>query len=151
MAYLKYKAVTKYFNFSHVVDKFHLPKYVNDYVSDDDHVLAAYKTERDYGLFTTSKIVLFDNASFFGIRKQVYTIPYNSISSISIVYFGDNVEFSLFLDSGYPLRLKFVNTEPEDKHRLRLVYSCISRVANEKDLRQNDTQKLIDDDVLFSQ
>lgn len=150
MAYLKYKEVTKYFNFSKVVDKFHLPKYVNDYVPDDDQVLAAYKTQRDYGFFTMRKIVLFDNKSMFGMRKQIYTIPYNSISTISIVYFGNTVEFSLFLDSGYPLRLRFVNTEAEDKMRLRLLYNCISRVANGQPLRKIDMQQLIDDDILFS-
>ena len=109
MAYIKYKEITKYFNFTRSLDKTKLPKYVNDYVFDDEQILAAYKTSTDHGIFTTKMMVLFDNYSLFGRRKQIYTIPYGSISTISIIFYPNHAELSLFMDSGYPVRIKLID------------------------------------------
>ncbi len=149
MAYIKYKEVTKYFNFSKAIKKEKLPKYVNDYVFEDEQILTAYKTSRDHGIFTTRKILLFDNYSLFGLRKQIYTIPYKSISSCSVIFYSTRAEFSLFLDSGYPLRLKFVNMKGIDKLRLRILYSCIIRIINNQRLDLEEVRKLVQDDLHF--
>ena len=71
MAYIKYKEITKYFNFSRAVDKKNLPKYIKDYVFDDEKILAAYKTLTDHGVFSDKKVVLFDS---FGFKRQIYII-----------------------------------------------------------------------------
>lgn len=142
MAYLKYKEVTKYFNFSKVINKDKLPKYVNDYVFSDDQILAAFKTSRDHGIFTTKYIILYDYISMFGIKKRVYTIPYKSISTINISFMGNSVEYNLYLDSGYPLKLKFINTHDLDKTRLRLLYSCICRAINGLELTDKQIKQL---------
>ena len=150
MAYIKYKEITKYFNFSKVLNKKELPKYVNDYVFDDEHILAAYKTMSDHGIFTTAKIVLFDNYSVLGTRKQVYTIPYKTISTCSIIFYSSRAEISLFLESGYPVRLKFVNLKDVDKLRLRLLYSVIIKIINNQKVTVPELQRLIDDDISFN-
>ena len=36
MAYIKYKELTKYFNFSKEIDKDNLPTYVTDYLKKDE-------------------------------------------------------------------------------------------------------------------
>ena len=56
MAYIKYKEITKYFYFSKYLEKSKLPKYVKDYVFDDECILTAYKTSTDHGIFTDKKI-----------------------------------------------------------------------------------------------
>ena len=149
MAYIKYKEITKYFNFSSVLDKSKLPKYVKDYVFDDEKILVAYKTRTDHGIFTTGKIVLFDNYSLFGIKKQIYVIPYSSISTCSIIFHLKSAELSLFMDSGYPVRLKFINMKGIDKHRLRLLYSVILKYVNKQPVTSSEINTLIEDNISF--
>lgn len=149
MAYIKYKEVTKYFNFSKNMNISDLPKYVKDYVFDDEMILAGFKTSRDHGVFTDRKIILFDNYSFMGLRKQIYIIPYKSLSTLSIIFMPARAEISLFLDSGYPLRLKFINLKAIDKLRLRLLYSCISCYVNKQTPDKDDIKRLLSNDLSF--
>ncbi len=149
MAYIKYKEVTKYFNFSTVIDKKSLPKYVKDYVFEDETILVGYKTFTDYGIFTDKKIVLFDNFSFMGKRKQIYTIPYSSISTISVIFDGGVAELSLFLDCGYPVRIKFVRMDGIDKMRLRLIYSLILKVICKQTITDEEIDRLVNDKLSF--
>lgn len=146
MAYIKYKEVTKYFNFSKVLKQSDLPGYIGDYVFEDEILLTAYKTSRDHGVFTDKKIVLFDN---FSLNRQIFTIPYKSISTCSVVFKTTGGEITCMLDSGYPLRLKFVNMKSEDKLRLRLLYSCITRVINGQSLDKGVVRRLVEDDISF--
>ena len=149
MAYIKYKEITKYFNFSSVLDKAKLPKYVKDYVFDDEKILAAYKTRTDHGIFTTKKIVLFDNYSLFGTKKQIYTIPYESISTCSVIFHIKSAELSLFMDSGYPVRLKFISMKNIDKLRLRLLYSVILKIMNKQRVSEEEINTLVEDKISF--
>ncbi len=149
MAYIKYKELTKYFNFSRVIEKSKLPKYVKDYVFDKEKILVAYKTKTDHGIFTTDKIVLFDNYSLFGIKKQIYAIPYNSISTCSVIFHLRSAELSLFMDSGYPVRIKFINMEGIDKLRLRLIYSVILKYINKQTVTDEELNVLIEDKISF--
>ena len=149
MAYIKYKEITKYFNFSRAIDKETLPKYVKDYVFDDEHILAAYKTLSDHGIFTTKKIVLFDNYSLFGRRKQIYTIPYKTVSTCSVIFHRASGELSLFLESGYPVRIKFINMGDIDKLRLRLLYSVIIKLINNQKPSEDEIMTLVTDDIKF--
>ena len=55
MAYIKYKEIKKYFNFSSVLDKSKLPKYVKDYVFDDEKILVAYRQELIMGFLRIKK------------------------------------------------------------------------------------------------
>ncbi|MDD4187159.1 MAG: PH domain-containing protein [Bacilli bacterium] len=150
MAYLKYKEVTKYFNFSKALLKEELPSYVTDYIFEEEDILCGYKTARDYGVFTTKKIVLFDNTSTLGISKQIYTIPYNTISTISIIFTRSGAELSLFLNSGYPLRIKFINMTNIDKKRVRLIYSIISKIINNQKVSVSEIKKIQENDISFN-
>ncbi|NLL01570.1 MAG: PH domain-containing protein [Mollicutes bacterium] len=149
MAYLKYKEVTKYFYFSKVVSYKDLPQYVTDYIFEDEIILCGYKTARDYGVFTTKKIVLFDNTSTLGMSKHIYTIPYKTISALSIIYKQGGAELSLFLDSGYPVRIKFRNMTNIDKKRVRLIYSLISKVVNDQKITNEEIKVIQENDINF--
>ncbi len=147
MAYIKYKELTKYFDFSRYVETKDLPKYTLDYVYDDEKVLVAYKTFRDFGLFTTNKIVLFDNRLSVAPFKEMYTIPYHSISSCSIVFRPYKIVLKFDLDSGYQLILKFVDMTVYDKVRVRLLYSCIARYISSQKPNSDVIDTLINNNI----
>lgn len=143
------KKINKSFNFSKIYERDNLPRYVLDYVFDGEKILAAYKTDRDHGVFTDKKIVLFDTYSLFGVRKQIYTIPYKKVSTLSVTFEGNKALFELLLDSGYILKLNFKNMEAKDKIRLRILYSCVSRAVNDQAPLEEDVKKLVEEDARF--
>ena len=81
--------------------------------------------------------------------KHIYTIPYNSISSCSVMFFPGRAELILYMDSGYPVRIKFINMKSIDKLRLRLIYNVIMQVVNNQKIDANIVDKLIKDDLSF--
>ena len=149
MAYIKYKEITKYFNFIRVLDKDKLPNFISEYVFKDEKILAAYKTSTDHGIFTTKKILLFDNYSLFGRTKHIHTIPYKSISSLSVMFLPSRADLILYMDSGYPVRIKFINMKSIDKLRLRLIYSVIMQVVNDQKVDADVVDKLVNDNLSF--
>ena len=146
MAYIRYKEVTKHFNFSKVVELKNLPSYVSDYAYDTEIILAAYKVGRDHGMITDKKIVLFDNSLSFNPKKEITTIPYRSISAHSVIFHNSTAEIYLLLDSGHPLLLKFSNMSAEDKVRLRLLYNAMSAIICGEKIPNTILKKLLDKD-----
>lgn len=149
MAYIRYKEVTKHFNFSKAITREELPKYIHHYLGEEETVLACYETSRDHGIFTDKKIILFDNVSVMGQYKQVFTIPYKSISLLSVLFAKTTAELNMSMDCAYPLKLKFINMKAEDKVRLRLLYTCIDRLVNNEQPLKEDIKRLIENDISF--
>ena len=104
MAYVKYKELTKYFNFNKEIEIKYLPTYVTDYLDEKETVYKAYKTLRD---------------------KKIHIIPYKSISSGAILFKVNSAAIFLSFDSGYKMRLNFVKLDPKEKTELRKLYSKI--------------------------
>lgn len=135
-------------SFSKVLNKKELPGYIKHYVLEDENVLVAYKTSRDHAIFTDDKVVIFDTLKKIN-RKEIYTLPYNNIIAISITFDIIDAEMNLYLEYGYPIKLKFIDLEAEDKVRLRLLYTFLSRrISNEK-VPKELYMRLIKDDVRF--
>lgn len=151
MAYIKYKELTKYFDFSKYIETKDLPQYTLDYVYEEEEVLVAYKTFRDYGLFTTNKMILFDNALSIRPFKEIHTIPYSGITSCSIIYRPSKVELKFNLESGYQLRLIFVNMHRLDKIRLRLLYSTICRFISGQKQSKDIIDQLIENKIVVKE
>ena len=147
MAYIKYKELTKFFNFSKHIDTEDLPHYVFDYVYDDEDILVSYKTFRDHGVFTTSKVVLFDNRLSFTPFKKIYIIPYRRVTALYIMFQSRSCEIHFDLESGHQMKLKFINMNDYDKMRLRLLYSYISRVVNNQKIPNDLVNTLIEDKI----
>lgn len=122
MAYIKYKELTKYFNFRKEISVDDLPKYVTDYIEEKEQIVRAYKTKRDKGIFTDKRIILFD-LRWFGTIKTIYTIPYKSISTIAVLYKRSTASLLFSMDSGYPMKINFVNMSDEGKMHLRKLYA----------------------------
>lgn len=124
MAYIKYKELTKYFNFNKELDVKELPQYVLDYVDSDETIWACYKTSRDKSVFTNKRMILFDVVPFTS-RKRIHILPYKSISTSAIEYDINRAAILVSFDSGYQLRLNFVGMNAEDKTNIRKLYSKI--------------------------
>ena len=144
MAYIKYKEITKYFYFSQALQVGGLPRYVMDYQNEDELFLVGYRTARDYGVFTSQRILLFDN---WGIKKEIASVPYENISSCSVVFSLNGADLSLMLSSGYPLRIKFVKMNDIDKKRLRMIYSCIIRAMSNRKMAVDVVRMLVENDI----
>lgn len=139
MNYTKFRNITKRFHFIKVIDKKELPGYARQYIKKEE-VLVIYKTERDYSIFTDKKIVLFDNQNK---TKQIYTIPYKAISTLSISFAETSAELNLYMDAGKPINLSFINMEANDKLRLRVLYTCIDKIINNQETVKEDREGLI--------
>jgi hypothetical protein len=124
MAYIKYKELTKYFNFNAQIDAKELPTYVTDYMKNNEKVIQAYKTSRDKGVFTNERMILFDVNPLDG-SKKIHIIPYSSISSGAILFKHSSGAILLSFDSGYQLKLNFVRLNAEGKTELRKLFSYI--------------------------
>lgn len=124
MAYVKYKELTKYFNFNKEIPIDDLPKYVLDYVSDTENIFKAYKTIRDKAVFTDKRMILFD-VSVLGTEKKIHIIPYKSISTAAIHFKPTKSSIFISFDSGYQMRLDFINQNAESKTELRKLYCKI--------------------------
>ena len=123
MSYIKFKELTNSFNFFKELKKEELPRYVIDYLDKGEKIWAAYATFRDKCIFTNKKILLFDQRGIFGKTKKIHYFPYGSISSSAIEYRTSKVIFHFSMNSSYQLKLSFVKLTPEDKKKLRVLYS----------------------------
>ena len=140
--------ISRDLSFSKVLNKKELPGYIKHYVLEDENVLVAYKTSRDHAIFTDNKIVIFDTLKKIG-RKEIYTLPYKNIISVSVTFDIIDAELVLYLECGYPIKLRFVDLEAEDKIRLRLLYTYLSRKISDEKIPKELFIRLIKDDVRF--
>ncbi len=124
MAYIKYKELTKYFNFSKEIDVKELPGYVLDYLNSKEKIFKAYRTTRDKAIFTDERMILFDVNPFTN-SKKIHIIPYESISSGAVLFNMKSGAILLSFDSGYQLKLNFVHVGPANKTELRRLFSYI--------------------------
>ena len=124
MAYIKYKELTKYFNFNKQLSIEGLPTYVTDYFKRDERVIQAYQTSRDKGVFTNERMILFD-VNPLNNSKKIHIIPYSSISSGAIMYERSSASILFSFDSGYQMELKFIRLDAHGKTNLRELFSYI--------------------------
>lgn len=132
MAYIKFKELSKYFDFSKEVELEDLPFYAREYVEDDEKIIFAYKNSKDYAVFTDKKIVLFDRDTLAIYYKKIHMIPYVSISTSAINYKPGKVELLFSLDSGYQLHINFVNMNHDKKENIKRVYKSIMKAKIDK-------------------
>lgn len=129
MAYMKFKELTKYFDFKEeVVDASLLPDYAKEYVFSEEKFLLGYKNSKDYVLFTDKKMLLFDRDPLTLHYKKVHVVPYKSISSNAINFLSNKVELLFSLDSGYQLHINFIGMDHNKKENLKQVYKTMMKV-----------------------
>lgn len=131
MAYIKYKELTKYFNFNKEIEKDKLPTYVTDYLKQNEIIYKSYKTARDKGIFTNERMILFDVNPISG-SKKIHIIPYSSISSGAVLFKLTSGAILLSFDSGYQLKLNFIHLNPKEKTELRKLFTYMLENSQKK-------------------
>lgn len=130
MAYMKFKELTKYFDFKEEIqDVNSLPLYTKEYAEENEQILIAYKNSKDYVLFTNQKMILFDRDPLAVYYKKVHMVPYPSISTGAINYMPGKVEMLFSLDSGYQLHINFIGMNHEKKEKLKSIFKFMLKMS----------------------
>ena len=127
MAYIKFKELTKYFDFKREVNIGELPEYTLEYVDSEEKVVMAYKNSKDYVVFTDKRLILFDRDSLALYYKKIHIIPYKSISTSAINFKPGKVELLFSLDSGYQVHLNFIDMHHAKKENIKMVYKTMMK------------------------
>lgn len=128
MAYMKFKELTKYFDFKvEITEIKDLPDYTREYVEDNEEILMGYKNSKDYVVFTNKKMLLFDRDVLGVHYKKVHVVPYKSISTSAINYLVGKVEMLFSLDSGYQMHINFVGMNHDKKENLKKVFKIMMK------------------------
>lgn len=128
MAYIKFKELSKYFDFKEELLNFaELPEYAREYVEEEEKILLAYKNSKDYMVFTNKKMVLFDRDTMAVYYKKIHVIPYMSISTSAINFKPGKVEILLSLDSGYQMHLNFIDMNHDKKEHIKQVFKIMMK------------------------
>ncbi len=122
MAYIKFKELSKYFDFKDEIEEKDLPEYAKEYVSSKENILLGYKNTKDYAVFTDKKMILFDRDTLAMYYKKIHIFPYTSISSSAINFKPGKVELLFSFDSGYQLHINFIEMNHEKKERIKAIY-----------------------------
>lgn len=125
MAYIKFKELTKYFDFKEEVGFENLTDYAKEYISNKEKFILAYKNSKDFVVFTDKRIILFDRDPMAAYYKKIHIIPFYSISSSAINYKPGKVELLLSLDSGYQMHINFIDMNHDKKENIKAVYKIM--------------------------
>ena len=127
MAYIKFKELTKYFDFKDEILDENLPDYTKEYVEANEHIVMGYKNSKDYVVFTDKKMILFDRDTLAVYYKKIHIIPYMSISTSAINFKPGKVEILFSLDSGYQLHINFIDMNHDKKENIKKVYKIMMK------------------------
>ena len=127
MAYIKFKELTKYFDFKDEILEENLPDYTKEYVESNEHIVMGYKNSKDYVVFTDKKMILFDRDTLAIYYKIIHIIPYMSISTSAINFKPGKVEILFSLDSGYQLHINFIDMNHDKKENIKKVYKIMMK------------------------
>lgn len=129
MAYIKFKELTKYFDFKEeILNIDSLPEYAKEYVLDSEKILLAYKNSKDYVVFSNKKMILFDRDLMAVYYKKIHVIPYSSISTHAINFKPGKVELLFSFDSGYQLHLNFIDMNHDKKENIKKVFKAMMEI-----------------------
>ena len=128
MAYIKFKELSKYFDFKkEILSLEELPEYTTEYIEEEEKIILAYKNSKDYIVFTNKKMVLFDRDTVAIYYKKIHIIPYSSVSTSAINFKPGKVEILLSLDSGYQMHINFIEMNHDKKENLKQVFKIMMK------------------------
>ena len=133
MAYIKYKELTKYYNFSKEIDIRDIPNDVYSYIENGEQILIAYSTMDDMFLLTNYKLIVIDSSGLLFKKQKIHFFPFVRISSSAIEFSKGKAAIHLSMDSGYQVRLNFVKLSHDGQERIKRVYmKMIETVSSSK-------------------
>lgn len=83
--------------------KVSVPGEINDLLMDNEEAFQAYKTIRDVAVFTNKRLIVSDAQGLTGRKKEIYSLPYKSITMWSTENAGTidfNSEVQLWTRAG---------------------------------------------------
>lgn len=132
MAYIKYKELTKYYNFSKKIELNELPQKAYTYIESDEQILIAYSTYNDLFLLTTNKIIVFDVSGVIEGIEKIHFFPFKTTSSTAIEFTKGKCSIYLSMDSGYQVQLNFVKLTEKEQEEIKVAHarlvSTISKI-----------------------
>lgn len=140
MAYIKYKELTKYYNFSKELKLNELPEYVYSYIETGEEILIAYSTHNDIFLLTTYKLIIFDTDDLNKEKQRIHFFPHISVSSTAIEFNKNKSSIFLTMDSGYQVQLNFIKMTKEEQEKIRKVYMTMIEVISKKRIIKNQNR-----------
>ena len=57
---------------------------INDFLMDDEKIIASYQSTKDGIVFTTKRLIAINTQGMTGMKKDFTSIPYNKINSFSL-------------------------------------------------------------------
>ncbi len=127
MAYIKFKELTKYFDFKTEIEEEDLPGYAKEYVLENEKIILSYKNSKDYAVFTNKRMILFDRDPMAMYYKKIHIFPYKSISSHVVNFKPGKVELLFTFDSGYQLHMNFIEMNHDKKENIKVVFRAIMK------------------------
>lgn len=125
MAYIKYKELTKYYNFSKKVSLNELPEKAYTYLDNEEKILMAYSTYNDLFLMTSTKIIVFDVSGVTDNIEKIHFFPFKNTSSTAIEFTKGKCSIYLSMDSGYQVQLNFVKMTEEEQKEMQLSHRML--------------------------
>lgn len=83
MKYSSFKRIKRSYKFEGEAKKKEIPAYAMQYIK-IENVLATYKTQRDFGIFTESKVILFDSYRYRKMSIQYLISLYQCYQFIMV-------------------------------------------------------------------
>ncbi len=112
MAYMKFKPLTAELNYTSVVGVDEIEPELAQLIDKSEDIFIVCKATRDLVILTSKRIMILDRKGVRGFRRQIYSIPYGSVSTYSIDIHNFNTAIELITDSGYQLVLTFSKPIP---------------------------------------
>ncbi|WP_025728473.1 PH domain-containing protein [Atopobacter phocae] len=85
------------------LEEIETPKIIKDLLLEDELVVSSYKTLRDTASFTNKRIIVIDSQGITGKKKEIYSLPYQSVNMWSTENAGTldlNSEVELWTRAG---------------------------------------------------
>lgn len=114
MAFIKFKPLTSRYNFFNTINYTDFDDKIKEYLTIGEEVLIAFKSTRDLGVFTNKRILLIDVKGVKGVRKNIFTIQYSSISTYELDIKAFDSAINITTNSGYQTSLNFLKPIPLD-------------------------------------
>lgn len=81
-----------------LVQEIPIPADVTDLLVEGEQAVAAFKTFRDYAIFTTKRLIVRDAQGMTGKKIEVYSLPYSRIDMWSSENAGKFLDFNAELE-----------------------------------------------------
>ena len=124
MAYLKFKPLLPRINFNELVSRSDLDYETLGFFDDDESLFFISRGGRDHFIVTSKRLLIINYKLFVGNRREILSVPYNKIVSISLEIENSDVIFSINTTNVYELEIKI--SKPISLDDVYNVYSYIT-------------------------